>query len=306
MAITIRRRSPACCGACVGTILVTACSVMLGSGTAANAGSDPLQDVHDSTPIGGFATPGGYGQATGADGSVDSTVWGLTTNDGWFIQYDGFNTTPLSFHDLGYQLTGVAKIPDGCAFSDGSTIYKFDNNLQPTGLIDVLGTPHVTDVDYALGHFFVSTQDGVYRVLDEQGHTQQTATGGWNSCDINECDGYYSNPLGQFEGNTFSNVDFEGIPFGSPAFVDFHNNYQIKGVAYFDGGMAVVQAPGVELHNEMLYQQHMIPVAVNPLRGFAECMEGPDVSVSAECEHYDYGPDGDVDLADFAFFQASF
>ena len=47
----------------------------------------------------------------------------------------------------------------------------------------------------------------------------------------------------------------------------------------------------------------MIPVGASPLRGFAECMEGPDVLVAPECEQHDYDSDGDVDLEDFATFQ---
>ena len=43
-------------------------------------------------------------------------------------------------------------------------------------------------------------------------------------------------------------MDSEGIPFGAIKALDLNNSTTVEGIAYFDGGFAVVQGPMVETH----------------------------------------------------------
>jgi len=259
------------------TVARAAAAVLLVLGFAAGnaqAGplGNPLNAVTDSTPSSSYAKPAGYGNLTGADGDVSSPIWGLGTDLGFLGYMNGANSTPIKMIDTGISgLTGVAyRGVDLWALAAGKSIYEgtvtgttwhTDKTILVTGL-----TSDLTDLDWALGAYFVSTgADGIRKVLGD-GTSTQIDSGFARSLDLIAFKpDTYDNPMWQFNGNTFSNSDFSGTPFGGGKLVDIHAGGNVEGVAYFqkqDGSLAWanVLQEGANLYDAYSFEQHMQPL----------------------------------------------
>jgi len=231
----------------------------------------PLDDVSDSSPASSYAAPAGFGNLTGADGDVANPQWIAVTDSGFAHIMNGANATPLATIDTGISgLTGVAITGyDGsdflAALCAGTTIYE--GKLSQTawtqsGTID-LTTSNLTDIDRALGAYFIATEsDGIRKVTG--GGTSAVDTGAWNAYDVIEfLANTYDNNMSELNGQAFKLIDVDGIPLGGvddDKTVNWSPATTIRGIAYYDGGIAVVQNPGVHIHNEQAYQQHMQPI----------------------------------------------
>jgi hypothetical protein len=222
-----------------------------------------------STPVQSFYNIGNYGNLTGADGDVSSTTWVACSDKGGIISYNGTNNSaPIGIIDIGIPgLTGIACLGnDRYAVSAGKDIYEgtlSGSDWTTTNIISPLGIwSDLTDVDFALGSYFIATQsNGILRV-NSDGSTTQIKTGLAESLDIIEfIQGTYDNPMMQFAqgGNGFINVDNNGNPFGQPKPVYLDNTFDITGVAYFKGGFATVQSLQFDIHEPMAFQEHIIP-----------------------------------------------
>ena len=236
----------------------------------ASAGSlgDPLDDVSDSTPTASFAAPENYGNLTGADGDPGKATWLATTGLGYVHGFDAASSTPDFTVDTGISgLTGIVlKGYDGSNFlvalSAGHTIYEGSLSsaaFSQDNTID-LATSDLTDIDYALGNYFIATEsDGIRKVNGDGSTTQTGGAGTFQSFDIVEfIDGVYDpNQMGQARGELFNHSDAAGVLYGTTKSVDWNPITTIEGVAYFDGGMAIVQGPGVQIHNPQAYQENM-------------------------------------------------
>ena len=185
---------------------------------------------------------------------------------------NGTSSTPLATIDTGISgLTGVAITGyDGndflLALSAATTIYEGKLSTSAwtqSGTID-LTTSDLTDIDYALGSYFIATEsDGIRKV---------TGSGGTSPVDPATVQAYdvivfkpttYDNDMGQFEGEVFKNLGLDGIPLGgvgNDKLVDWNPATTIRGIAYYDSGIAVVQNPGVQIHSPQDYQPHMAEI----------------------------------------------
>lgn len=253
--------------ALLGAACALACFAVLvspGQALAAPLGN-PLDDVHDSTPISSFAAPDGFGNLTGADGDVSSPIWAATTDLGYIHLFDGMSSSPISTIDTGISgLTGIAYLGnDNFALSAGHTIYEgsiLGSSWNQTGTID-LTTSDLTDIDFALGQYFIATQSDGIRRVEGDGSTEELISGAFSAVDIIDFQpNTYDNGMIQFGGEQFRNIDSNGIPFGSGKLVDFNSPVTILGVAYFDGGMALPVGLGVYIHAEQAYQEHMAQI----------------------------------------------
>ena len=84
----------------------------------------------------------------------------------------------------------------------------------------------------------------------------------------------YTNPADQRNGEFIANVDSNGNSISGTTTVNLNNSTTIRGIAYFDsdndpfngidGGMAVIQGPGIQVHNPLEYQQNIVDVG-NPV-----------------------------------------
>jgi len=215
---------------------------------------DALQN--DYTVISSFAYNPVFGKYTGADGLGDNK-WAVTTELGYLEIREGINATLNLRIDTGYSnLVGVAQTFNGIALFAGRTIYLGNiNNSQwnETGSIDLLGlTSNLTDGDYALGHFFISTESNIRRV-NADGTSTKVANGSYQSIEIYEFEsGIYTNPMEQIGSNIFSNIDMEGNQFGSGKMPNMHNSSTVQGVANFQGGTALVQKLGVQVYDPLV------------------------------------------------------
>lgn len=239
---------------------------------------NPLNDVSDSSPASSYAAPAGYGNLTGADGDVANPQWIAVTDSGFAHIMNGANATPLATIDTGISgLTGVAITGyDGsdflAALCAGTTIYE--GRLSQTAwaqsrTID-LTTSALTDIDRALGVYFIATEsDGIRKVTG--GGTSAVDPAGVQAYDVIVFKpNTYDNDMGQFEGEVFKNIDAIGIPLGgvgNDKLVDWDNWSTIHGVAYYGGnnpGMALVENNGSvsigQIYSSQAYQQHMQPI----------------------------------------------
>lgn len=253
----------------IGFYSVMLIGVMALAAQAAPLGS-PLDSLPaSSTPVSGFAKPEGYGNFTGADGDVSIDDYFVVTDQGWLLKYKAFSTTPDTAIDTGYSgASGVAVTPDGLAISAGKTIYE--GNLDggawnQDSIISITGiTSDITDVDFALGNYFIATQNnGINRVEGDGSTTFLDDLNNWKSLDmITFKENTYDNGMVQVSAgsNIFENVGQDGTPFGDPQTVPLDNWMDAEGLAYFGGvnpGFAVIQKDLGELHGAMPFQQHM-------------------------------------------------
>lgn len=230
---------------------------------------NPLDDVSNSTPTSSYAAPTGYGNLTGADGDVGNSQWIAVTDSGYAHIMDGANSSPLATIDTGISgLTGIAiKGYDGNDFiiglSAGTTIYE--GKLSQTAwaqsnTID-LTTSNLTDIDHALGAYFVATESDGIRKVGAGGSTSEVQGGAFDAVDIIEfLPNTYDNGMMQRDGEIFANIDTNGTPFGSIKSVDFDSAFDIQGMACYGGdnpGMAVAIVHGAYIHDPQTYQQHI-------------------------------------------------
>jgi hypothetical protein len=235
---------------------------------------NPLDSLPDqSNPVQSFYNIGNYGNLTGADGDVSSTTWVACSDKGGIISYNGSNNSaPIGIIDIGIPgLTGIACLGnDRYAVSAGKNIYEgtlSGCDWTTTNIISPLGIwSDLTDVDFALGSYFIATQsNGILRVNSDESTTQLNipGVGAWKSLDIIEFKAdTYDNPIMQFAtgANFFNNINVGGFPIGSSKDVFLDNTFDIQGIAYFDGGFAVVQSLQFDIHNPMDIQQYMQPI----------------------------------------------
>jgi len=74
--------------------------------------------------------------------------------------------------------------------------------------------------------------------------------------------GSYNNPMmnSAANNNNFINIDVNGIPFGSAVNVDMNNLLNIQGLAAVGTNYyAVVQSQGIDVHNGLAFQPHVVP-----------------------------------------------
>ncbi len=233
---------------------------------------DPLLSLPaESIPTGGFAAPNTtlYGNLTGADGDVTSPIWYLVTDDGYIHTCEGNNLKP-GVDPIFTGVTGASGIcitPNGLAISQGTDIYEGRIVGGAWILDDIVGltgfTSDTTDVDWFNGSYFVSTlSDGIRRV-ESDGSTTHVGSGTAYAVDfIGFLPNTYDNLMQQLTGEFFNNVDEQGNQIGGSKTVDMNNVTTIQAVAYYNGGMAIIQKPGVNIHNPLAYHQHMAPTVV--------------------------------------------
>jgi uncharacterized protein (TIGR03382 family) len=257
---------------------------IIGGGKADAAVLTDDLNPNPSTAIVTFAAPTGV-QFTGGDG-VGEGKYVATSSDKIFL-YDGANitpsmtfTTPLS-GITGFAYTGRDNGTITGAVSDGTSLYEgtlsggnfnIDNVIGLTGI-----SSDTTDVTFGLGSYFVPTQsDGVRRVESDGSTTLTFNANGVESYDILESklDGsnnpVYTNPADQVDGDLFNNTDNGGVHVTGSTAIDLNNATTIRGIAYFDsdtnplngvdGGLAVIQGPGIQIHNPLDYQQNIVDV----------------------------------------------
>jgi hypothetical protein len=245
-------------------ITLAALAALAGSPKDAKAGllGDPLGSLPaQSVPVSSFAKPANYGNLTGADGDVSSPIWYATSDLGYILAFNGANPTPVSAILTGKDLTGIAyKGNNEFALSAGSMIYEgnLNNGTWNETKRMLLGTSNISDIDFALGSYFIATDGNGIRKVEGDGSTSLVYNqNGCKSVDmITFKENTYDNPLLQFaqNNNGFINADLSGNAFGDRQPMNLNNAVDIQGIAYFGGqnpGFAVVQAPGVQLHNSL-------------------------------------------------------
>lgn len=280
-------------------VLLAAAVVVLASLSPVVAASlgDPLSSLPaQSTPIASFAKPANVGNLTGADGDVSSPYWYATTDLGFLLTYNGADPTPVSIVDTGIPgATGVACLGGNrLAICAGKKIYEGTLNngtWTADNVIIVMNlNGDLTDVDYALGCYFVATQNDGVRRVDGNGSSTLMVNGVAQSVDaITFEPDSFDNPMMQIASgnNGFQNMTFSGNLFGTAKLMNLNPSYTIQGLAYFDGGFAVVQAPGVGIHS--------------PLAGVQPYMASfPEPAVPGDIDH-----DGEVNLADLKLLVAA-
>jgi hypothetical protein len=236
--------------------------------------ANPLDSMpSQSTPVQTFYNIGNYGNLTGADGDISSTTWVACSDRGAIIFYNGTdNCAPIGIRDIGIPgLTGIACLGNNrYAVSAGKKIYEGDfssGTWGTTKIISPLGIwSDITDVDFALGNYFIATQsNGVLKVNNDVSTTNLNVpgVGAWKSLDVIEFKpNIYDNPIIEFAtgSNFFNNINSTGLLLGNAKDVFLDNTFDIQGTAYFKGGIAVVQSFQFDIHNPLGIQQDMQPV----------------------------------------------
>jgi hypothetical protein len=241
------------------------CIIVLSPHYAQATLGSPLNGVYESIPVSSFAKPTGYKSLTGADGDISSTMWYASNTDGFIFGFDGSNSSPVTIIETTISgVTGIAyKGNNQFALSSGKSIYEgtiTGTNWMLTNTITLNDlTSDLTDIDFALESYFIATQyEGIRKVLNDTS-TVKIANGSYQSIDIITFLPFtYDNPLEQI-GNIFNSIDFDTNPISGMMF-NLHNSYTIHGIAYFDGGFAVVQNAGVQIHDMQGFQPYMEPV----------------------------------------------
>lgn len=236
--------------------------------------ANPLDSMpSQSAPVQTFYNIGNYGNLTGADGDLSSTTWVACSDRGAIIFFNGTDSSaPIGIRDIGIPgLTGIACLGnDRYAVSAGKKIYEGDfssGTWGTTKIISPLGIwSDITDVDFALGNYFIATQsNGVLKVNSDESTTNLNipGVGAWESLDVISFQpNTYDNSLIEFAQNPnyFSNISNNSIPFGIPKDIFLDNTFDIVGIAYFNGGFAVVQCLQFDIHNPLDIQKYMQPV----------------------------------------------
>lgn len=252
-----------------------AAALVLAVPAAAGAATiSPLDDVSDSSPVSSFAAPENYGNLTGADGDPGQSTWLAITDLGYVHGFDAGNSSPSFSVDTGISgLTGIAlKGYDGSNFlvalSAGTTIYEgslSSSAFSQDNTID-LATSDLTDLDYALDHYFIATEsDGIRKVNGDGSTTQTGGAGTFQSFDIVEfIDGVYDpSQMAIAEGSLFSKADEDGVLYDAIKTADWGLWNKAQGIAHFDGGIAIPQTSGsaslVQILPEQPYQENMVP-----------------------------------------------
>lgn len=246
--------------------------IIIGFGITGNAYSDNLGNPLDalpvqSIPISSYAVPDGVGRFSGADGDVLDEKWFAVTNSGFILGYNGGDSTVVDLIDSG--ISGASGITykggNNWAISSGITIYEgtlTSGGWTPTGTIDLTDlSSNISDLDFGLGNYTVLTEQDIRRVNDDKS-TRIINPYGANvgAIEIIEFQlNTYDNPLLQVASgnNGFYNMDMTGNIFGNPALVYLNNGLDIEGIAYFDGGFAIVQSLGNQIHASLEIQQYM-------------------------------------------------
>ena len=327
-----------------------------GAGQASESRADPVTPVDpawlpsSSSPYISYAYDPTRGFWTGADADVSSVRLVLSTDAGFLAfdddMLDGFD--PVFIQTGLGAIAGVAIMPYGYVVCKGNELYlgHVDGESWITDkLIQVYGlTSNFTDVDVAVGFGTTPTELGydVFVATDSQGVRRVDSINGYEGTAADLIAGGLTHSFDVsrwVEANPFSSGYDQGMYYhgsggGLHAFVlldgtahffcdDAHMNLNqsfipTRGVAYFNGGIAVVSDYLVEIHAPLPSQDYMASITVpGDLDGdgdadladfelFLSCMTGPDVPCSAGCQLADLDHEGDVDLEDFADFQAAY
>ncbi|HPA21543.1 MAG TPA: hypothetical protein PLU30_27635 [Verrucomicrobiae bacterium] len=243
-------------------------ALIAGLTSEAGASLMPLDDVHDSTfipPV--ILKPASYGNLTGGDGDVSDPIWVASTDLGYLHFYNGTNAIPVKTVNTGVpDLSGVAYLGNNnYALSGGGNIYVGNvsgNTWTQTTLLplDVLA---ITDIDFANNKYWISTADDI-RLVNDDLSTTVIDPGGGQSLDILVFkDGVYTVNYNMAQGNAelFNRQDLNGNILhgaGNEALVDWNNSTTVRGIAYYDGGVAVIMNPGMQMHGEQAYQPNML------------------------------------------------
>ncbi len=231
---------------------------------------NPLDDVSNSTPISSHAAPAGFGLLTGADGDVGNPNWLSVTDSSYAHINDGPNSTPLVsiFTGISGQ-TGIAiKGYQGDDFlvgiSAGHSIYEgilsLSSGWTQNNIIS-LTTSDLTDVDYALGSYFIATESDGIRKVGSGGSVGDVIQGGsWQSLDLIEFkpNTYDNDAIRYAENSTFFDGFANGTKLNTPKPINMDGWDDTIGFAHFLGGRAVAEFDRVWIHDSAAYQQHMV------------------------------------------------
>ncbi len=231
-----------------------------------------------------FAAPSGV-SFTGGDG-IGEGKYAPTSASQIFI-YDGTTTTPEATINTPFSnISGLAyRGRDGSGdplvtLSAGTSLYEGTLSGGSFNIDSVIGltgiTSDTTDVTFGLDNHYIATQsDGVRRVESDGSTTLTFNASGVESYDILDViAGTYINPAEQIDGENFTNIDNNGIAIGSGTFVNLNNATTIEGIAYFDsdnnplngvdGGLAVIQGPGIQIHTAPTYASNITDPVPEP------------------------------------------
>jgi len=233
---------------------------------------DPLNALpSQSTPYTNFEKPVGSSNLSAADGQPNSPVWVAGNTLGTIFFYNGANPVPIKMVDCGYSnLSGVAFMGnDHYLITSGSDLIEGVINGSTWSDVRSKGYGSTfTDVDYTpSGLIFAGTTANGVRLLNWDGTS--TLVDNLNSMAavkaIEFLPDTYNNSVIQLaaDSDAFKNLAANNTTFGYKD-VYLNNGSSIEGIAYFNGGFAVVQAPGVEIHNPLTIQENMKPVTVVP------------------------------------------
>lgn len=231
----------------------------------------PLPLIPTSTnPINTYPKPMAN-DLKGGDGDPTLDEWVAVDAGGVLHFYNGNSATPARSVNTGIAgATGVAYTPSGLVISQGMNLWEGTENagswqtsrtFTPTGI-----TSDILDVDWALGKYFISTlSNGLRRVEADDSSVPLTGydpADGWLNLEVMTfLDGTYCPIIQISQGaNGFYDIDTSGNAISISKPVNLNQIQNIQGIAYYNGGFAVVVEPGIKHYSPWSFAPDMAPI----------------------------------------------
>lgn len=262
--------------AALATALIIAADVNMSEAAPGN----PLDSLPSSSAVvSTINAPSGYGSLTGADSAstISTTdrrpgdMWAATTDKGYLLEFNKDNATPVNVVDMGLPgATGVAYLGnDTFAVSVGKTLAigsVSGSNWNLANIYNVNGvSSDMKDVSFVNGKYVISA-DGVRMATLNGNHfdagVDMGLPSGWEALKLIDFkdNNTYSNRMLQYAQGSdfFKNMDSSDTLFGNPKDVFLDNDVDITGIAYYNGGFAVVQSIETQIHSPLDFQNEMV------------------------------------------------
>ncbi|MFQ5422382.1 MAG: hypothetical protein ACE5F9_00215 [Phycisphaerae bacterium] len=241
-----------------------------------------------SVPIDTVAVPGGVGLYVDATGDVSTDRWWAVTDVGVLLGFTGPNATPDTLIDTGLgEARSITLTPDGLTLGTATALIEGQvsaGTWTTTNVIVLNGaSSNATALDwYQGGYFGAFGTDGLWRIAPD-GSVLFVSSLAAQSLDYHPFDANtFCADLLQ-GGGAFHNVDTSGVPLLPATAVAMGELFPIVGTAVFsDGaggfGMAVVQGPGVQIHDAFSFMPFVSGLAPGATVGDLNCDGTVDVA----------------------------